>query len=264
VNLDRDRTGGFATGLKRALLSCLSAAFAGALCAAGAVSAAERCIVIDPGHGGARDVDESSANNATSPSGAKEKDLTLEVGREVFEAIENSADAKRLGIVPVITRTTDVNVGMTERARIALARNTKAFVSIHFNASESHRAQGALGLVQDAGHGNPNVARDGAYGDALADAVSAVARRYDEKSRPHAFLTDHELKGGRGSFLLRHLRETAPGRSFPACFLEIDFIDNPAVEAWLVKGEKGKAARAEIARALANALIKYVAENGGG
>ena len=238
----------------------ISVAFAGMLCAAGA---AERCIVVDPGHGGSRDVDESSANNATSPSGVKEKDLTLEVGREVFEAIQNSAEAKRLGIVPVITRSTDVNVGMTERARIALARNTKAFVSIHFNASDSHRAQGALGMVQDAGHGNPNVARDGAYANALADAVSAVTQRYDPKSRRRSFLTDRELKGGRGSFLLHHLRETAQGRSFPACFLEIDFIDNPEVEAWLVKGEKGRAVRAEIAKALANALIKYVAGSGG-
>ena len=229
----------------------------------GAANAAERCIVIDPGHGGARDVDESSSNNATSPSGVKEKDLTLEVGREIFEAIENSAEAKRLGIVPVITRAADVNVGMTERARIALARNTKAFVSIHFNASDGHRAQGALGMVQDAGHGNPNVARDGAYANALADAVSAVTQRYDSKSRRRAFLTDRELKGGRGSFLLHHLRETAPGRSFPACFLEIDFIDNPAVEAWLVKGEQGKTVRAEIAKALAGALVKYVAANGG-
>jgi N-acetylmuramoyl-L-alanine amidase len=245
---------------KRLLLAWISTVFAGMLCAAGA---AERCIVIDPGHGGARDVDESSANNATSPSGVKEKDLTLEVSREVFQAIESSAEAKKLGIVPVITRTTDVNVGMTERARIALARNTKAFVSIHFNASEGHRAQGALGMVQDAGHGNPNVARDGAYANALADAVSAVAQRHDPKSRRRGYLTDHELKGGRGSFLLHHLRETAQGRSFPACFLEIDFIDNPAVEAWLVNGAEGKAVRAEIAKALANALIKYVAANGG-
>src|ERR1700677_4656819 len=69
---------------KRVLFLCICAAFVGMVCAA---SAAERCIVIDPGHGGARDVDESSANNATSPSGVKEKDLTLAVGREVFEAI---------------------------------------------------------------------------------------------------------------------------------------------------------------------------------
>lgn len=247
--------------MKRLLLAWVSAALTAMLCASAV--AGERCIVIDPGHGGTHDVDESSANNATSPSGVKEKELTLEVGRAVFDAIESSPEAKKAGIVPILTRTTDVNVGMTERARIALAHNTKAFVSVHFNASESHHAQGALGMVQDAGHGNPNVARDGAYANALADAVGVVSQRYDPKSRRRSFLTDHELKGGRGSFLLHHLRETPQGRSFPACFLEIDFVDNPEVEAWLVKGEKGKAVRAEIAKALAGALIKYVVENGG-
>lgn len=242
--------------MKRMLLACAAAAFVAMTCAV--ASAEDLCIVIDPGHGGARDVDESSANNATSPSGVAEKDLTLEVGREIFEAIQSSDEAKRLHIVPVITRTTDVNVGMTERAKIALSHNTKAFVSIHFNASGNHNAHGPLGMVQDAGHGNPNVARDGAYADALADAVNAVTQKYDPKSKRHEFLTDHELKGGRGSFLLRHLHESPQGKSFPACFLEIDFIDNPAVEAWLVKGEKGKAVRLEIAKALAEALVKYV------
>lgn len=221
-------------------------------------SGEDRCIVVDAGHGGMRDVDESSANNATSPSGVKEKDLTLEVARGVFTAIQNSAEAKRLHITPVITRTTDVNVGMTERSRVAVSRNTKAFVSIHFNASGGHHAHGPLGMVQDAGHGNPNVARDGVYANLLADAVSSVTQHYDPKSRRHSFLTDRELKGGRGSFLLRHLHETPQGRAFPACFLEIDFIDNPEVETWLVKGEKGRAVRAEVAEALAVALIAYV------
>jgi N-acetylmuramoyl-L-alanine amidase len=240
----------------RIRIACLAAAL---LAVPGAfASGDDRCIVIDAGHGGTRDVDESSANNATSPSGIKEKDLTLEVARDVFAAIQNSAEAKRLHIVPIITRTTDVNVGMTERARIAVSQKTKAFVSIHFNASGGHNAHGPLGMVQDAGHGNPNVGRDGAYANFLADAVSSVTQRYDPKSRRHAFLTDHELKGGRGSFLLRHLHETPQGRAFPACFLEIEFIDNPEVEAWLVKGEKAKAVRLEIAEALANALIAYV------
>lgn len=241
------------TGMR---IGWLTAAFLGMLAAF--ASGEDRCIVIDAGHGGTRDVDESSANNATSPSGIKEKDLTLEVARAVFAAIQSSAEAKRLHIVPVITRTTDVNVGMTERARMAVSKNTKAFVSVHFNASGGHTAHGPLGMVQDPGHGNPNVARDGAYANFLADAVSSVTQRYDPKSRRHAFLTDHELKGGRGSFLLRHLHETPQGRAFPACFLEIEFIDNPAVESWLVKGDKGKAVRLEIAEALALALIAYV------
>ena len=85
---------------RRALAILVLALLGGPLMAA----PAERCIVIDAGHGGVRDVDESSANNATSASGALEKDLTLEVARAVFDAIKISDAAKKSGIVPVMTR----------------------------------------------------------------------------------------------------------------------------------------------------------------
>ena len=227
-----------------------------------AAAAEERCIVIDAGHGGTSVLDESSPNNATSASGAKEKDLTLELALAVFTVIRDSPAAKKAGIVPVLTRTADVNVGMTDRARVALSRSARALVSIHFNASTNHTSRGPLGMVQDASHGNHNVARDGAYANRLADAVSGVTRRYDSKSVRRDFITDRELKQGRGSFLLRHLRADPRGQEIPACFLEIEFIDNPAVEAWLIRGEKAKAIRAEIAAALAAALIEYVAKGG--
>jgi N-acetylmuramoyl-L-alanine amidase len=233
--------------------------FALAVLSAPLAAAPERCIVVDAGHGGAQDVDESSANNATSATGIPEKDLTLEVARAVFDAIKNSEAAKRAGIVPVMTRERDVNVGMGERAKIALGRETRAFVSIHFNASTTHTARGPLGMVQSAEHGNLHLARDAAFAELLAKTVSTVTRRVDPKSLPHDFLTDRELKGGRGSFLFRYLRAEPRGQTFPACFLEIEFIDNPAVDAWLVRGEKARTVRQEIAAAIAAALVDYVA-----
>ncbi len=246
----------FFTSAKRCFLALALAFAATSLAAPG-----ERCIVIDPGHGGAQALDESSANNATSPSGVKEKDLTLEVARVVFAAIRDSESAKKANIVAVLTRDADVNVGMAERAGIALAHSAKAFVSIHFNASATHTVRGPLGMVQDAAHGNEHVPRDGAFADRLADAVSSATRRYDPKSARHDFQTDRELKSGRGSFLFRHLRAKPDGQSIPACFLEIEFIDNAEVEAWLVSGERAKAIRAEIAQAIATALIDYVGKS---
>ena len=221
----------------------------------------KRRIVIDAGHGGAQALDESSANNATSPSGVKEKDLTLEMARAVFAAIRDSESAKKANVVSILTRDADVNVGMAERARIALAHSARAFVSIHFNASSTHTTRGPLGMVQDAAHGNAHVARDGAFANQLADAVSTVAKRHDPKSERHSFQTDRELKNGRGSFLFHHLRANPDGQSIPACFLEIEFIDNADVEAWLIKGDRAKAIRTEIAQALAAALIDFVAKS---
>ena len=44
-------------------------------------------VVIDPGHGGTLEVGGSSANNATSPSGVLEKNMTLRMGLLVRDAI---------------------------------------------------------------------------------------------------------------------------------------------------------------------------------
>lgn len=228
--------------------------------AASASAAEERRIVIDAGHGGTSVLDESSPNNSTSPSGIKEKDLTLEMALAVFAAIRDSPEAKKAAIVPVLTRDADVNVGMAERARTALSQSARALVSIHFNASTTHSARGPVGMVQDAAHGNQHVARDGEFANRLAAAVSAVTRRYDPKSVQRGYFTDRELKQGRGSFLFRHLRAGPGGQGIPACFLEIEFIDNPEVEAWLINGDKAKAIRAEIAQAIAAALIEYAGQ----
>jgi len=203
-------------------------------------------------------LDESSPNNATSPSGVKEKDLTLEMALAVFAAIRDSPAAKNTDIVPVLTRDSDVNVGMAERARAVLSRPAQALVSIHFNASTNHAARGPLGMVQATAHGNQHVARDGEFANRLAAAVSAVTRRYDPKSTNREFTTDRELKQGRGSFLFHHLRADPRGQEIPACFLEIEFIDNPEVEAWLIRGNQAGAIRAEIAQAIAAALIEYI------
>lgn len=240
--------------------ACVSIVLA-ALFTTTSAAAEARVIVIDAGHGGTSVLDESNPNNATSPSGTKEKDLTLEMAQAVFAAIRDSPAAKKAGIVPVLTRTADINVGMTERARVALAHSARALVSIHFNASSNHSARGPLGMVQDAGHGNQNVIRDSKYASALAEAVSSVTRRYDPKSLRRDVITDRELKEGRGSFLFKHLRADPKGQGIPACFLEVEFIDNPEVEAWLIRGEKAKAIRAEIAQAIAAALIDYVGKD---
>jgi N-acetylmuramoyl-L-alanine amidase len=67
-------------------------------------------VVVDPGHGGLQKVGGSSPNNATSPSGQLEKDLTLAVARHV----EASLTAR--GHVVTLTRTTDTNLGLSDRA----------------------------------------------------------------------------------------------------------------------------------------------------
>ena len=81
-------------------------------------------VVLDPGHGGV----EKGATNALG----MEKDFALDVARQLKPMLE----AK--GLKVVMTRDSDIQVSLPERARIA--NNTKdcIFVSIHFNATNSN------------------------------------------------------------------------------------------------------------------------------
>src|SRR3954468_10853030 len=83
-------------------------------------------VVIDPGHGGAAPVGGSSPNNATGPNGLLEKDLTLDLGRRVSTLLAPRATV-------ILTRTTDVNLSLADRAKVAHDANADVFLSIHLN-----------------------------------------------------------------------------------------------------------------------------------
>jgi len=67
-------------------------------------------IVIDPGHGGTTNLPGSSANNAISRSGVKEKKLTLDFCLILRDELLRQAAAANETINVVLTRTTDVNL----------------------------------------------------------------------------------------------------------------------------------------------------------
>lgn len=92
-------------------------------------------IVIDPGHGG-------DDEGVRGRRGAREKDITLQVARQLKTAIET-----RLGLRVLLTRDGDVNVPIDRRT--AFANNNKAglFLSLHANASFRPAARGAQVLT---------------------------------------------------------------------------------------------------------------------
>jgi N-acetylmuramoyl-L-alanine amidase len=95
-------------------------------------------IVIDPGHGGTTDLLCSDANHAKGPvHGTLEKTLTLDVALRVKGEIERHG-----GHILALTRESDINVAGADRARKARDFDADVFVSIHFNASDGHNAQG--------------------------------------------------------------------------------------------------------------------------
>lgn len=102
-----------------------------------------RTIVIDPGHGGIAKVGGSSPNNATGPTGLKEKAVTLDVGLRV------AGHPALAGYRVLMTRNTDINIGINQRANLARTSEAEVFVSIHFNGNVSPAVQGTESWVSE-------------------------------------------------------------------------------------------------------------------
>lgn len=94
-----------------------------------------RTVVIDPGHGG-------RAPGAVGRR-VKEKDVALAISLKLGEYIkQNLPDVK-----VIYTRTTDVDVELRDRTRIANENQADLFISIHLNASANRSAYGTETFV---------------------------------------------------------------------------------------------------------------------
>lgn len=110
-------------------------------------------VVIDPGHGGNRTVGGSSPNNAVGPNGLLEKTVTLEIARRLAR-LPGAAGHTR-----VLTRSEDINLGLSDRAHVARDRKAAVFVSIHLNGFNA-KVQGTETFVHaNAGGGSLQLAK---------------------------------------------------------------------------------------------------------
>lgn len=118
-------------------------------------------IAIDPGHGG-------SDPGSIGANGAKEKDITLAIALELKKMLEDS------GAVPIMTRTTDVDVGPSQaddreelQARVDVADKAKAdvFISIHMDAFVNRQVKGTSSYIY------PKTTGDARLGTFIKDGV---------------------------------------------------------------------------------------------
>lgn len=187
-------------------------------------------IVIDPGHGGTRNSGGSSANNASGPGGALEKEKTLELGLRVADMLDTR------GHRVLCTRRSDRNPGLAQRAAVARNAEADAFVSIHFNGWPSPSVQGTETYYH----------RHGGFASrSLAECVQKAACAATG-------LRDRGVKQA-GFGVLR------PDRHAPrcaACLLEASFLTDPAEEARLGKEDYLE----RVAAAIANGIEAYLRE----
>lgn len=209
-------------------------------------NAGDYLVVIDPGHGGSRDAGSqterslSAANNATSPSGLKEKDLTLELTLEILAQVKALATAHPGAKLECrLTRTGDSNPDFIQRTEVCTSARPLplAIVSIHFNASSGGSAIGSLAVVHHQ-KANANYEGDRAFATGLIRATSEAVSKFVPNSRPREPISDAHLHGGAGSNFFHQLAKHRELASVPKCFLEVEFIDRPDVDKALLQPRK--------------------------
>lgn len=144
--------------------SVIAGALFALLTASAAFAARPPVIVVDPGHGG-------SADGASSPTGALEKNLCLQIAKKV------KAELQTLGAKVLLTRDSDRDVHLAERVAWANKRAPDLFISIHANSMPTkklrERVQGIETYFLSA-------SASGTEAASVADRENAEAPGHDE------------------------------------------------------------------------------------
>ena len=167
-----------------------------------------RMIVVDPGHGGTADSD----SYRVGPTGEREEWIDLRVALLLRELLEER------GARVVLTRESDVAVGLQARADLAREVGADAFVSVHHNATAD--AEANFPIVYFHGYASSNPA-----GVALARHLAGrLNEALFEGRAPAAVVSDHVIFPGSGTAVLRH------SYGIPGVIGEASFFTNPAEE----------------------------------
>lgn len=236
--------------------------------------------------------DTSTWNNATSASGVLEKSITLDIAKRLRWSLLNGsgktyAASKGKTVAVHMTRDSDVNLGLFARAGVAADEDADLFLSIHCNGlngtvrgteawvdrkyMQAKQTSSAGTLVSAEGPGLPgsglrnlNPDADAAFGHAVANAVvetlNSFALGAKLRSDRYAAATNGEAWAPPAGVkmkalgVLRDAKLGTAGNQCRACLLELEFIDNPAVDA-LLNGANASKIRNAIAAALAKAVV---------
>ncbi|MDF7776592.1 N-acetylmuramoyl-L-alanine amidase [Sphingomonas sp. AOB5] len=218
-------------------------------------------VVLDPGHGGEAKVGGSSPNNAISVSNVKEKKLALDFCFILRDELIKQATAAGQKIQVVMTRTTDVNVGIAQRAALAGTSKAKAFVCLHFNGGVA-TAQGAETFYAAAANGNLNEAEDKAFATAIHAGLIAGMKSIHPGAKDRGVKPDTQS----GPKVMGVLRDTALGnigksKKCLGAYIEAEFITNPTIDKLLISGPDAVPNRTKVMASVAKALRAHMAAN---
>jgi N-acetylmuramoyl-L-alanine amidase len=215
-------------------------------------------IVLDPGHGG-------HDTGTIGRNGLKEKDLVLEVARQLQTLLQ-----ERLNAEVVLTRTDDSFISLEERTALANQHQADVFVSIHANSSKSRSVSGvetyylnfatSLDAQEVAARENVSTARNIRE---LPDLVKSITKAdKSAESRELAKILQQRLyRSAQRLFPETRNRgvRTAPfvvliGADMPSVLAEVGFVSNPRDEKLLKRMDSRK----RLAEALYSGIEGYM------
>ena len=208
-------------------------------------------VVLDPGHGGNSRIGGSSPNNAISASGVLEKAMTLDLAKRVQKQLKKSGDEIANSDIEVhLTRTGDANLSLSDRAQVTQSNNADVFVSIHFNGFNGSVRGTETWILSDI-NGNVNEHEDRELAKRVQTAMLTAIQQFDPNARNRG-VKDHQKLGVLNDISLGNTRDEHNTR---ACLIEVEFIDNPAVDELLNTGPDADTVRNAIAEAIAEAIV---------
>ena len=167
-------------------------------------------VVLDPGHGG-------SEGGAVSVTGALEKDLNLKISKYTKAALERYPN-----VTVYMTRTTDEQVGLTQRAERASEYGADIFISQHLNSSTNESAVGAEVYVSNLEQFYSSLK---VFGEKVLKELSALGlTNRGVKVRLSQNGSTHEATGETADYYA--VIAASANRNIPAAIIEHAFLSN--------------------------------------
>ncbi|HHV79106.1 MAG TPA: N-acetylmuramoyl-L-alanine amidase [Firmicutes bacterium] len=170
-------------------------------------------IVIDPGHGG-------SDPGAIAVNGRPEKESNLAVALKVWELLQGS------DVQVILTRTTDSDVSLAERCKLANKLQADAFISLHADWSPNAGTKGHHAICSI--HAKP-----GEGGHKLATLLVTALTEHTGRAAFHKGVWQRASDKVPGRDYYAVIRDTA----MPAVILERGFLSNSEDAALLFNAE---------------------------
>jgi len=213
-------------------------------------------VVLDPGHGG--------KDPGAIWRGLREKDLVLDIARRTAKKLR-----KLLHCQVLLTRNRDVFLPLEDRTAFANTHDADLFVSIHINASPSHRLNGVetyfLNLASDE-ESLRVAARENATTQRSISDLQVILNdlmlnsKINESNRLARSVQRNLVKTLRRTYKVRNLKvKQAPfyvliGARMPAILVETGFITNPTEHRRLASPRY----RQQLAEGIARGIADYV------